>query len=108
LEWAENYARPMQEPELCDGCGKVTITVHGQCTNCWRVKHPELALRPPVQRRSLLRQFMDEIVALAWFFPGAALTVLALLIGGEDVLLVIGLVLLLSGGALKFGDFFPW
>jgi hypothetical protein len=44
---------------------------------------------------------------LVWFFPGVAITVVALLIGGEDVLLIIGLVVLLSGGVVKFGDFIP-
>jgi hypothetical protein len=65
-------------------------------------------LRRPPEPRSWRPSLANAAFDLAWFFPGAAFTLIALLVGGDEVLVVIGVLLLLSGGVLKFGDFTPW
>jgi hypothetical protein len=97
----------MPEPDRCDGCGEMTVTVHGRCPNCWHEKGPVVVRRTEPRQRSPAESLLDELIDLAWFFPGGALIVLAVLVLGSEVLLVIGLLLLLLGGAVKFGDFFP-
>jgi hypothetical protein len=85
----------------------VTATVHGRCPNCWHEKRPELVLRREPRQRSLTQVLGDGFVELAWFFPGLVLIVLAIVVFANDILVAIGLLVLLGGGALKFGDFFP-
>ena len=103
-----NYAASMSNPTQCEGCGNVTATVHGRCPNCWHVKGPGLVAPPSTSDRTSIRgKIADELLSLALFLPGVALTVVAVVLGGEEVLLVIGVVLLLSGGAVRFWDFIP-
>jgi hypothetical protein len=66
--------------------------------------------RPASNRpsKSLGEALMDWPFDLAWFFPGVTLIVLALLVFGSDIVLAIGIVALLGGGGLKFGDFVWW
>ena len=85
----------------------MTVTVHGRCPNCWHEKRPEVVPRREPRQRSPAELLWDGLFDLAWFFPGIALTALAVFVLGDEVLVVIGLVLLLSGGAVKFGGFFP-
>jgi len=98
----------VREHDPCDGCGKITETIHSRCANCWYEKRPDLTLRRAPEPRSWPQSLADAALDPAWLFPGTALAVIALLVGGEEVLVVIGVLLLLSGGALKFGDFTPW
>jgi hypothetical protein len=49
----------------------------------------------------------EGLIELAWFVPGVALIVLAIVVFGDDILLAVGVLVLLFGGALKFGDFHP-
>jgi hypothetical protein len=102
-----NYASSVQEADYCDGCGKMTVTVHGRCPNCWHEKRLDRVPRRESRQKSVAELFGDGLGELAWFLPGVALIVLAIVVFGDDILLAIGLLVLLSGGALKFGDFFP-
>lgn len=102
----------MDNRTVCDGCGRATPTIHGRCPNCWHVKQPvaggaEAAVRPArEQTRSRSTRLGDELLELLWFAPGLVLLAVALLAGGDGVLLVIALVLLLGGGVARFGDLF--
>jgi hypothetical protein len=97
----------MQEADYCDACGNMTVTTHGRCPNCWHERRPELVLRREPRQASLKQVVGDGLVVLGWFFPGLPLIVLAIVVFGNDVLLAIGLLGLLGGGALKFGAFLP-
>jgi hypothetical protein len=97
----------VQEPDLCEACGKTTLSVHGRCPNCWQIKRPDLILPVRHPRISLTEALWDLLGDLAWLFPGAAVTALALFVVGDDAVLIVGLVLLLSGGAIKFRDSLP-
>lgn len=94
--------------DLCDGCGKQTLTIHGLCSQCWYPKRPESI--PAASRRpaSLGDLFWDGLESafenLVWFFPGLALILLALFAFGSDILLGVGVAALLGGGWLKFSD----
>ena len=102
----------MDNRTVCDGCGRATPTIHGRCPNCWHVKQPVAvaavsAPRPAGdQSRSRSTRLGDEILELLWFAPGLALLAVALVAGGDGVLIVIALVLLLGGGVARFGDLF--
>jgi hypothetical protein len=97
----------VQEADYCARCRKVTVTVHGRCSNCWHEKRPDLVLRREPRQRSLAEVVGEGLIELAWFVPGVALIVLAIVVFGDDILLAVGVLVLLFGGALKFGDFHP-
>lgn len=98
----------MENRTVCDGCRRVTPTIHGRCPSCWHVKQ---AAPAPVPRtgghpESLTARVGDGLLELLWFVPGLALLLIALLAGDDGVLLVIALVLLLGGSIGRFGDVF--
>jgi hypothetical protein len=97
----------MAETSQCDGCGRMTPTIHGRCPACWHIKEAAFAAspaeRPP---RGFGIRVSDQLLELLWFLPGLALLLIALIAGGDGVLLVIALVLLLGGSVARFGDVF--
>lgn len=97
----------MEQRTLCDGCGRSTPTIHGRCPACWHVKEAALAASPSVKPpRSVGVRIGDQLLELLWFVPGLALVLVAVIAGGDEVLFVIALVLLLGGGIGRFGDVF--
>ncbi len=97
----------MEQRTECDGCGRITPTIHGRCPACWHVKEAALAASPAVKApRNLSIRVGDQLLELLWFVPGLALLLVAVLAGDDGVLLVIALVLLLGGGIGRFGDVF--
>ncbi len=97
----------MEQRTPCDGCGRMTPTIHGRCPACWHVKEDASSARPSVQpARSLNIRVGDQLLELLWFVPGLALALVAVIAGGDEVLLVIALVLLLGGSVGRFGDVF--
>ena len=97
----------MAETTVCDGCGRMTPTIHGRCPACWHVKEAALAASPAVKPpRGLSIQLGDQLLELLWFIPGLALLLIALITADDGVLLLLGLVLLLGGGVGRFGDVF--
>jgi hypothetical protein len=98
----------MENRTLCDGCGRITPTIHGRCPSCWHVKQATRPERAPAGRRQegLATRLGDGLLELLWFVPGLALLLIALVAGDNGVLLVIALVLLLGGGIGRFGDVF--
>jgi hypothetical protein len=95
----------MEERNLCQGCGKVTLTIHGRCANCWYPKRPELVPARKESQTSMVDLLLSFLVDLAWLFPGVALVLLGVFAFGSDLLLAIGVVILIGGGAVQFGDF---
>ncbi len=97
----------MENRTQCDGCGRLTPTIHGRCPACWHVKEAALAASPAVKApRSLSIQVGGQLLELLWFVPGVTLLLIALIAGGDAVLAIIALVLLLGGGIGRFGDVF--
>jgi hypothetical protein len=98
----------VQEPDLCQGCGKRTTTIHGLCSQCWYPKRPGSIPAPSRRTASLSDLFWgglgNAVENFIWFFPGAALILLGLVAFSSDILLGIGGVALLGGVWLKFSD----